>query len=770
MPIPYKAKLAKRANFMGQVAIEVGSIAWQAAISAVAGSFTAPLARGAMIRTNRESPNTIPPVDLLIQSFYRGMMPEEALRDSLLWHGISIEDHARNASLHDWWKLCIHAAAPCPPIDTVIDMHRFYGRVPIGDVAAEQTGHYWLKRNGIWSREWRDYLLDVSDPFSMEELLFGYHVLGWTEAFVNKQLKRNGYLGEQDRDIFWRASETLPVTGILDLLNRGKLEAGEYESYMKRLGYYLPRQRDLAAELAKQIPGPSDLVDFKVREVWDADVVQAFGYDDEYNENDAYVRFMTAQGMGWDIRQEGDPPGGPKTWAQAHWRRHWRQLAPQLSFTMFHRLRGDPDNPATWRVPGIKPFTLDDVKRVLKINDYPPVFRDRLAAISFSLIGLRQLRQFIDTATTRKGFALSVTGNEAFRAADQVETDGDVVGARERRIAVLEPEIVERYMDRGLTRPDATLLAKTDLRRAADKGIEQEGERIVRLQKRFVADTLRRYRLGLVDHAGARQLLEASGWGEQSIALALASERAAAEEAVARAGISRIRGDFMTGRSGPAVIVQRLTDMGVTDNAAQWYLAKWTAARGMWAKTLSAGQILSAAASGIVPLATARQALFNLSWPDPDNLVLIAGAAQRLDRLQANRERAALASREKAARQLQAAVKQAEAEKRKIQADLRRLTPISWLKNQYASGRIGDEYFTERLDAMGEPSDVIALELADARDRAKQAEGKRRKVTHTVKRTVSADQETSTVETTAQTKVIDPGIDEVRIDVSKRDE
>lgn len=152
-----------------------------------------------------------------------------------------------------------------------------------------------------------------------------------------------------------RAPENILLLNML----RGNTSRDDVVAELRKRGY-LDEDIKFIFEQVKLIPNPQDLVRMAVREAWNEEVVTQFKYDADFPPE--FAEWMTKQGYSAD-------------WAKRFWRAHWELPGVSQSFEMVHRLR-----------PGISktPFTIDDMRMLLKTADIPAYFRDRLIAISYS--------------------------------------------------------------------------------------------------------------------------------------------------------------------------------------------------------------------------------------------------------------------------------------------------------------------------------------------------------------------------------------------------
>jgi len=715
---------------------QAGSLV-SSAIHAFAGGSLAALSRGALYTANRHSPNVAPPFDSILTAWFKGLTTVQGVAACGAWNGIALAPTERDANLSGWWDLAIEAAMPWPSVAEVLDIYRsgLHLRAKNGTILTVQQS---LQRAGIWSSAMQVHLVGTDTPADEEMAKYLYYLVHQSQLRAREDLSRLGFVTASRQNAVLTRTAPVSPQDVLAAYNRGQYGAWNTPAAkaaagldLRRNGLYQPADWQRQLSLADQIPGPSDLVRFAVRDVWSRDIVQRFGYDAEFDDIPEFKSWMQAQGFGGSAAIAGGQPGAPETWAQAYWRAHWQLISPGQAYTMFHRLRPERMEQIRRQVPGVQPFTQADVAALLKTADYPPAFRDRLLAISYGLIPLRQMKQIADGVINRSGVGTRVFGGAVYVAADNQEAAGNVAAARAQRAAAFTPWLVESYRDRGLSPDDARLLATSDADLAQRKGIEQESDRVNRLSKRLAANALRQYRTGILPEDQLRRILESLDWGQRSITLAIMGENSEWVESIVRAGLGRSRADYFAGKLTIPELRERLRALGIAEAAVLNYADRWQAARGERIQLLSTSQIVGAVGQGFIPLPAALTRLENLGWSDADALLLLAGGAVRLQKTQAAMVRAQLQSRERAAKALELQAAKARANVKQIQSHIRQLTPPATLRRHYADGRINEVYLRRRLSSMGYDPPAIQLEIGLANDEARSATKKRRPLKHT---------------------------------------
>ncbi|MEW5992943.1 MAG: hypothetical protein AB1744_00920 [Candidatus Zixiibacteriota bacterium] len=199
------------------------------------------------------------------------------------------------------------------------------------------------------------------------------------------------------------------------LWRRKILSDVEFEGALSRLGMSPDTIAGVKA-LGEVIPGVQDLISMGVREAFTPAVVERFQYDQD---------FPTL------ILEHTRKQGLSDEWTHRYWWAHWQLPSPTLGYEMLHRLRpGRVDNP----------FTTDDLDLLLKVGDFAPYFRDKMMAVSYTPVTRVDIRRI---------YKLGVINYD---------------------------EMIERYMDIGYTREDATLLADFTRKYESSTGVDKNEE------------------------------------------------------------------------------------------------------------------------------------------------------------------------------------------------------------------------------------------------------------------------------------------------------
>lgn len=611
-----------------------------ASVGSVLDSLLNPVSRGLQDRTNRTIGHVAPGVAMLLDAYARGAIDWPACLTGLQGHGIFGGD-----VVSDWhknvWQSIVRMHSGWPDIGTLsILFHRDEGKEE-------------YVRNGL---KWHHF----KDPVDQDAILF--------------------------------TPNPLPLQMLLDAINRGYVPREEAVRQLNALGFGGIDDQDKILDLGKFIPGPSDLIRFAVREVWDDDVVRRFGYDQEFPER--FRLWMGKQGYDYHIGSVfpdllDDASQIP--WSQAYWRAHWTMPSPGQSYEMFHRLRDTNIAALQDDIPGVREFTLEDVERILKIQDYPPEIRKQLAAI-------------------------------AYRPLTRVDV------RRMHRLGILDfNETISSYQDLGYNTRDAERMARftaetnqktrnrqdqvrlrTSIRCAYEVGILTRGEAAVAL-----------FPLGEETDESQRIFREAEGelkerYAERRpwIRVALSSVDLKIRCGEAQDSLKILRKAYGIGMIDAATLASRLAAVGIQPDRIARYVRQWTMQRGLGRRQATASQLQSWFRDGVLSADELERRLGNLDYSPADVSRIMRVMREDL-RSRIAREEERLATDQRTRRNAQVTLlRSIRTERNRIIADLNRSATVAQIERFYRLYLVTADEAGNAMQARGVNEDDAARRLA----------------------------------------------------------
>lgn len=443
---------------------------------------------------------------------------------------------------------------------------------------------------------------------------------------------------------------------------------------------------ELLLRLSAEIPGPSDLVRFGVREVWTPEIVNRFKLGDEFPAPLHY--WLKQQGLGGSAAPAGSDPEYERflSWARAYWIAHWQTIAPGQAYEMFQRLRPDRIDRFRKLFPGTQPFVLKDLELVLRQDDYPPTFRGRLASISYGMLMKRELPAMrksgvIDNAELYEQFLdRGLLPDDASRSTEVVERDirlskyqRDIEGTRGRILAA--------YRTGTISREQAAVSLYSI-------GIRNEDE-LVRWNEATPAER------------------EEFALGDAGISTTLNGIDLDQSQRLATKAISATHRLYVSGRISNAEATQRLRQIGITDARGAQYIESWGYELDLGRRELSTAQVQRFVREGIISATEGAFRLRNLGWNPGDIGVLVAEIDRsiRLDQAKVAEKTARTIEQQRRAAREQ--VRAAAQELRDARMRLARHSSPGLLRRWIATGLIGSLEAINRLTRLGWP-------LADA--------------------------------------------------------
>lgn len=709
----YSAAIGRGSSIAGGLARSVALAHADAAM----GGWTSAISRMACTESNAIFQNLYPAIDQTISLWYQKEITDAQLKELLEAQGVDYEfvAVAGEHKLRRAWRSFVQNSRPRYDPNqywkwwkqgrvTAADLREIQDQAGLGNAfeVALFEGHWeelpidtaltlWYRglltdarliqiliSSGLRGDDITQFLAGARQPISAGDAIALHRRALIGRAAANEILGWQGYKDDATRAaLLDGASERLSIPEAMVLFNRRKVGWPYLQSILDWHGVKRPEDQANYGELLKAMPTPSDLVNFSVRDVWQEDVVRRFGYDEEFPPEFQY--WMRQQGFDWG---EAVPLGGGAVspvvpWPQIYWRAHWRALSPEQAFVLHQRFRGDPDNPITWSVPGIRPFTEADVDTVLKIADYPPAMRGHLRSVSFIPLRLIDIRNAV-----KKGRK-------------------DLLWAK------------EKFLDRGNSPENATFLAESAIFDKADDEIKKMEVEFKGGKRRMARETLRQYRNGYLSAAQARANLVSVGWIDEVITMYLTSEIMSLQNQTLEETTRRVKNDWMNGRTTEPEARARLAVVNVRRDWIDQLITRWRNERGEYRIMAAAAKVIKWYKLGLLSRQNAILRLQNLGWYNPDIILQLQEADYEVASAQARLHQQEDKRRTQAAKDLELSLRGLNTVQHQVQSELRRITPVATLRTWLKKELITVDEFVRRMTLQGYPPETSRYHVAE---------------------------------------------------------
>lgn len=648
----------------------VGRYGVQSAMDAARG----PLAREETYTGNYFGPTMMPEIEDITRLLWTGRVGSGDIQSLLRHQAVRWSPGSNGDGLRQRaWANQIELSRPMHGLEFY---HQQWLRGKLTDT--EMLGA--LARNGFTSvqggNKYRDntrnvqLYLNQSEWVSAAEALLLY----WSGQLgdnaleeIRRLLRAAGYTDTAIQDQLLLIGLPYTPTEAMVLLNRGIIDEDRADRILSWAGLHDEQTRTEVKNLRYEIPGPSDLVRFAVRHVFEPQLVKDFGFNDEIS--DDFIEWHAKQGLGqpFDIKHKTLGTWENATWAQAHWWAHWVWPSPDMAFRMFQRFRPAEPGDASPRDPSGLVFTKEDLNYLLRGNDYPPHWRPYLAELSMRPLDVR-----------------SVRWGRQFEVFDQDE------GRR-------------RYQDMGYSQENSILLSEIDTRRFADRDNTWIRSAEQAAKKQALKCTLDAYDVGIIDAQEAETNLDSLGIPATLIAAEIGVRDLCRNTATAKQAIREVRSLYLRGWLTLDDARQRLGQLSIVAGMVEQYTQLWQIQLTPRRQRLSTQHVLKELEGGFITTADAIGFLRNLGWTDPELTILLADAGRAVAQAIAKQAATAEKSRAARAKEIASGVKAVRAEYDKMLAELRRVEPITMLVALATKGLIDRDEFIARLTDHGIP-------------------------------------------------------------------
>ncbi len=413
-------------------------------------------------------------------------------------------------------------------------------------------------------------------------------------------------------------------------------------------------------EVSKFIPPPTDLTRFAVRDVFNKDPKITDPLKVEFEENEGLREWFRAQGIeDTTIKDKNGQPFRLDI-PMAYWMAHWNLPSPGQGYEFLHRLR--PNRIGRWgnSVPGLTPFTVDDLSTLLKQDDYASKYRPLLAAVSYSVPRLIDIRNMYQSEIIDK------------------------------------QELIEKLQDRGYNESDARETADFYEQQKKDKDEAKDKKENAEYYGKLRSAIVEGYRVGSV----ARDIAETALVGtDLKIGVVIGMLNAVdiqVNTAKVKALIDMTRKAFFFGGMDGFEALGALIGGQVATPRATDHIQRWQRQMTLQRKALSVHKIIEYVTDGRMSANEARIRFSNLGYTEIDSLMMLDEALDKAAERRAKLDLQQAKSEEQARRAAEQMQKQQQAQARAAIARYAAIVTLPRLEKWYKLGLMskGEVYNT----------------------------------------------------------------------------
>lgn len=383
--------------------------------------------------------------------------------------------------------------------------------------------------------------------------------------------------------------------------------------------------RDTILKTRFEIPGPSDLIRFAVRESFTPSIIEKFGYHHELPS--AILPWMKRQGYGGGLGFQR-PPGstddlanpltGEVKWFDMYWYAHWDLPSLTQGYMMLHRLYDSSlygASPDVLTPDGIirsdTVFNIRDLELLQKAQDLPDYWRRRLSTISYSPLTRVDVRR-IHEMTVNDARDQHARGEITDEELQTVIRDTDGV-------------VYHSYRAIGYDDRNAKLLLDFTRRLTAKAYLG-------RTKTETPASVCEHYSLGSINREQALRLLRRAGIREGQIEAYLQSCELKIRTAFIREELRTLKRAFITGQYTLDQMRTALIGIGMTLNRVTTYIASWDLVRRYRAKEITLHKLSDWLENGVIGEPEMILRMQNLGYNPVDITRVLTRVRQRIIR------------------------------------------------------------------------------------------------------------------------------------------
>jgi hypothetical protein len=365
------------------------------------------------------------------------------------------------------------------------------------------------------------------------------------------------------------------------------------------------------------------------------------------------------------------------------------------------------------RVPDALAFSDVQLKRYLAEWKFAPFWWDRLYAISRPVPNLTMITFAFQVGTIDKNEYTLRLGDLGFSDVDsKVLADSrEVVAIRQRisqshgwtpaalssayGVGLITDEFVFTWMDeQRWNAKEIQALKERALVSVREEAIRNARRRAIQTA---TAQVLSSYEVGAMSAAQSIPTLINLGFTPENAAGVLEATDSKVGAKVISTAVRALRSAYLRGELSLDETQAQLNTFGITPERQQTYIMTWVVERTGQRKVAATGNIVKWATEGLLDIPTAKIRLINLGWRDPDLMLLLAEAQQKIQQRQAKAQLAAQKADKAAAKETAKLISDAQKQVKQLQAQLRRTQPLSRLKKWLKAGIVTEDYVRQRM-------------------------------------------------------------------------
>lgn len=541
---------------------------------------------------NAGLPNLIADPGELMDLFHAGRLTQSEFARQLRFQGIDV---TTNDAVAEVWRRVVELHRPTWSLESYRKWQR-QGVLPLPELQAL------IRKHGISLPEHINLFVNDYELIPLPVIHEAYLLNQIDIVTTIRLLGQHGFRQEDAEKIVNSWSVRLSPIDALHLKHRGVISDNELTEYLFASGITREVDRERIIKLGQVVPTPSDAVLFAVHDVFEPHLVGRVEATEEYSQQIGLQELFQATGIGKTYIQGISPSTNDIVdVGLLYWLAHYRHVSPTQVYDMFHRLR--PGRLHKWALPDQNPAQvaametgLDTVRRLLKLDDYNPFWRDRLAAIAYRVVGRIDVRRMYKVGTFGPP-----QGSDGFNTVNGVNV---AVGPAER-------ELVESYKDMGYSPPDAVNLAFF----TAAQNTETTNSRIRQSVKTAVCAAVE---TGLASDAQNTQILIDAGVPQAEAETIVQACKLRAHVNQVKRAVKYIRRAYLGGRITLDNAVAALNQIGINQQAITRYLEEWTLDLSARAKEPQAAQLCEWYGNGLITVTDFNQRLLRLGWTQAD--------------------------------------------------------------------------------------------------------------------------------------------------------